>query len=126
MLHAMISRYRTAYAGLPREVWWLALVLFVNRSGAMVLPFLTLYLTRKLEFSEALAGWMVSVYGIGAVCGAYLGGRLSERFGAIRFQTVCMFLAAPGFVFIPLWQTWPAIAANLFAVSLIAEAVRPS
>jgi predicted MFS family arabinose efflux permease len=98
MLRATIARYRAAYAGLPREVWWLAVALFVNRCGAMVLPFLTLYLTQKLGFTGALAGRMVSVYGVGAVCGAYLGGRLAERFGAIRFQTVCLFLAAPGFM----------------------------
>ena len=126
MLRAAILRYRTAFAGLPREVWWLALVLFVNRCGAMVLPFLTIYLTRQLEFSEALAGRMVSVYGVGAVCGAYLGGRLSERFGAIRFQTVCMFLAGPGFMAISLCRTWESMAATLFVVSLVAEAVRPS
>jgi hypothetical protein len=126
MLRTTIARYRAAYAGLPREVWWLAVALFVNRCGAMVLPFLTLYLTQKLGFSGALAGRMVSVYGVGAVCGAYLGGRLAERFGAIRFQTVCLFLAGPGFMLLPLWKTWPAMAANLFLVSLIAEAVRPA
>ena len=126
MFRAVISRYRIAYAGLPREVWWLALVLFVNRCGSMVLPFLTLYLTRKLEMSEATAGRMVSVYGLGAVCGAYLGGRLAERFGAIRFQTVCLFLSVPGYMLIPLWRTWPAVALNLFLVSLVAEAVRPA
>lgn len=126
MFRAAISRYRTAFAGLPREVWWLAIVLFVNRSGAMVLAFLTLYLTQKLGMSDALAGRMVSVYGIGAVCGAYLGGRMSERFGAIRFQTVCMFLAGPGLMLLTLWSDWRAMAANLFFVSLIAEAVRPA
>lgn len=126
MISAALTRYRNAYAGLPREVWWLAFALFVNRSGAMVLPFLTLYLTQRLGMSESLAGRMVSVYGLGAVCGAYLGGRLAERFGAIRFQTVCMFAAAPGFTLIPLWQSWQAIAINLFLVSMVAEAVRPA
>ncbi|BBO33047.1 MFS transporter [Lacipirellula parvula] len=126
MISAALTRYRNAYAGLPREVWWLAFALFVNRCGTMVLPFLTLYLTQRLGMSESLAGRMVSVYGLGAVCGAYLGGRLAERFGAIRFQTVCMFAAAPGFTLIPLWQSWQAIAINLFLVSMVAEAVRPA
>jgi MFS family permease len=126
MLRATIHRYRIAFGGLPREVWWLALVLFVNRCGAMVLPFLTLYLTRKLGMAEATAGQMVSVYGLGAVCGAYLGGRLAERFGALRFQTACLFFSVPGYLLIPLWRTWPAVAANLFLASLVAEAVRPA
>jgi MFS family permease len=126
MIRSAIQRYRAAYAGLPREVWLLAVVMFVNRAGTMVLPFMTLYLTSQLEMSEALAGRLVSVYGLGAVCGAYLGGRLAAKFGSVRMQTVCMFLSVPGFCLIPLGHTWPAIAASLFGLSLVAEAVRPA
>jgi hypothetical protein len=42
-----------------REVWLLAVVMFVNRAGTMVLPFMTLYLTSQLDMSEALAGRLV-------------------------------------------------------------------
>jgi predicted MFS family arabinose efflux permease len=126
MFAAVLTRYRTAYAGLPREVWLLSLVLFVNRSGTMVIPFLTLYLTSQLGMSEAAAGRMISVYGVGAICGAYLSGRFSERVGALRLQTVCMFLAAPLYLLVGVWNTWPGIAASLFALSIVNEAVRPA
>jgi predicted MFS family arabinose efflux permease len=102
----------------------LALVLFVNRTGTMVVPFMTLYLTSELEMSEASAGRMISVHGVGAVCGAYLGGWLAHRFGAIRVQTSCMFLAAPLYWTIGLWTAWPAIALNLFVLSVVGEGVR--
>ena len=126
MLYAAFRRYRAAYEGLPREVWLLSIVLFVNRSGTMVIPFLTLYLTSELGMSESAAGRMISVYGVGAICGAYLSGRFTERIGAIRLQTVCMFLAAPGYLLVGAWSTWPAIAASLFALSIVNEAVRPA
>ena len=126
MISSALQRYRAAYTGLPREVWLLAVVMFVNRAGTMVLPFMTLYLTSQLEMSEALAGRLISVYGLGAVCGAYLGGRLAAKYGAIRLQTVCMFLSVPGFCLIPLGTSWPSIAALLFALSVVAEAVRPA
>lgn len=48
--------YHDAYAWLPRNAWLLSLVHFVNRSGSMVLFFLSLYLTRKLGFTLAQAG----------------------------------------------------------------------
>jgi predicted MFS family arabinose efflux permease len=126
MLSATLARYRSAYGGLPREVWLLAFALFVNRSGAMVMTFMTLYLTSQLGMTEAAAGRMISVYGLGAVCGAFVGGRLSQTFGAIRLQSICLLLAVPGYLILPLWNSWPPLAASLFALSLFSEAVRPA
>jgi predicted MFS family arabinose efflux permease len=126
MFHLALSRYRAAYAGLPRDIWLLSFALFVNRSGAMVMTFMTLYLTSQLDMSEAAAGRMISVYGLGAVCGAFMGGRLSQAFGAVRVQTVCLLLSVPGYLLLPLWQSWPPLAASLFFLSLFSEAVRPA
>ncbi|MEY4865202.1 MAG: hypothetical protein RLZZ114_631, partial [Bacteroidota bacterium] len=43
--------YTDAFSGLTRDAWVLATIMFVNRSGTMVLPFLSLYLTQALHFS---------------------------------------------------------------------------
>ena len=126
MVRSAIRRYQAAFSGLPREVWMLALVLFVNRCGTMVLPFLTLYLTSQFNMSDAAAGSMISVYGLGAICGAYLSGRLAESIGAIRLQTLCMFLAAPSCLLIAAWNSWLPIAASVFVFSFVSEAVRPA
>jgi predicted MFS family arabinose efflux permease len=126
MFRLTIQRYRAAYSGLPREVWLLAVVLFVNRCGSMVLPFLPLYLTSELHMSEASAGRLIAFYGVGAICGAWFGGRLVRSVGAIRLQTLCLFLSVPAFLLIPLWKDWLAIGASLFGLSLISEAVRPA
>jgi hypothetical protein len=45
------SLYRRAYSGIPRGAWILFAVNLVNFSGAMVIFFLSLYLTRKLGLS---------------------------------------------------------------------------
>jgi predicted MFS family arabinose efflux permease len=126
MFHLALRHYRAVYAGLPREVWVLASVLLVNRAGTMVMPFIAIYLTSQLDMTEGLAGRLISVYGLGAICGAYLGARLAAAYGALRVQTVCMFLSVPGFCILPLWETWPPIAATLFTLSVIAESVRPA
>ena len=46
MLARTVSLYRNAYTGLSRSTWLLSLVMLVNRSGTMVIPFMTIYLTR--------------------------------------------------------------------------------
>lgn len=126
MIRAVSQRYRAAYSGLPREVWLLSVVLFINRSGMMVLPFLTLYLTENLQMGYAAAGRMLSVYGIGSIIGAYLGGRLSERFGAIRVQTLSMFLSVPLYLVVPYCSSWQQILIALFILAIVCEAVRPA
>ena len=55
-LRGLISAYRAAFSGLPREVWLLAGGLLITRAGTMVLPFLSLYLTRDLGLTAAAAG----------------------------------------------------------------------
>ena len=93
MIRKVLTTYKNAYAGLPRNAWLLSLVQFINRSGSMVLFFLTLYLTRKLGFTLPQAGQAVSIFGLGALAGAYLGGRLCDRLGANRVQQLSLLLS---------------------------------
>ncbi|MEJ2083001.1 MAG: MFS transporter, partial [Acidobacteriota bacterium] len=74
MIQRVFRLYRSAFTGLPRDIWVIALVSFVNRSGTMVLPFLALYLTLMKGFTASEAGRLVGLYGIGAIFGAYAGG----------------------------------------------------
>lgn len=125
MILAIVRTYRDAYGGLPRDVWLMAFTLFINRTGTMVLPFLTLYLVKEFGFQESAAGLMLSVYGLGSILGAYLGGRYAEKVGAIRLQTICLFLTVPAYLAIPLFTSWWGIAVALFILSVICESVRP-
>jgi predicted MFS family arabinose efflux permease len=77
----MLNLYRSAYTGLSRPVWLLAVVMLINRSGTMVLPYLSLYMTQRLHFTVGQAGFVLAVFGAGALLGTFLGGRLTDRFG---------------------------------------------
>jgi predicted MFS family arabinose efflux permease len=63
----LISLYRNAYGGLSTASWMLALVMFINRSGSMVVPFLSVYLTGSLKFSVEQAGIILTAFGIGSM-----------------------------------------------------------
>ncbi|MDZ7614368.1 MAG: hypothetical protein U5K51_12205 [Flavobacteriaceae bacterium] len=69
----MLNRLIAPYAGFSPEVWFLALITFVNRAGAMVIPFLSLYLVKDLHFSLSQVGWIMSCFGVGSLLGVYLG-----------------------------------------------------
>lgn len=64
----------------PRAFWILSGATFVNKFGVFVIPFLTLFITRK-GFSEADAGLAAGAYSVGSFGAAMLGGWLADRIG---------------------------------------------
>ena len=90
--------------GLPREVWLLFATNLINRAGMMVLPFLVLYLTRELGFSLARAGSMLAVYGGSAIVFGPIGGRLSDRIGALPVMRALLIASRGWCCCFSLWQ----------------------
>jgi predicted MFS family arabinose efflux permease len=126
MIGAVTAAYRAAFSGLPRAVWWVAIVTLVNRSGTMVLPFLALYLTSVRGFTATQAGALVGLYGLGAMGGAYLGGRLCDRLDPWRVMALSLALAGCGFLVLGALRGPWAIGVTLVLLSLAAEAFRPA
>ncbi|WP_225860089.1 MULTISPECIES: MFS transporter [Chitinophaga] len=122
----MFAIYKKAYSGLSSSIWWLALVLLVNRTGSMVIPFMTVYLTQSLHFSIAEAGWVMACFGSGAVLGALAGGRLADKIGFYPIQFWSLLLNGISFMILGQMQTLTAICVTIFFQSLIGEAFRPA
>lgn len=125
MLQASLQLYRNAYSGLSKPMWWLALVIFVNRAGTMVIPFLTVYLTH-LGYSLEQAGFVMGAFGLGSVLGGYLGGRLTDRFGHFYVQVFSLLLNGILFIVLGQMQTLSQITICIFVLSSLGEAFRPA
>ncbi|HEY6955036.1 MAG TPA: MFS transporter [Flavisolibacter sp.] len=125
MLQASLQLYRNAYSGLSRQMWWLALVIFINRSGTMVIPFLTVYLTSK-GYSLAQAGYVMAAFGCGSILGSYMGGRLTDRFGHYHVQVLSLFLNGLFFIVLAQMQTLLQFAVCIFVLSTLGESFRPA
>ncbi|RDC64001.1 MFS transporter [Adhaeribacter pallidiroseus] len=125
-MNRIFSVYRNAFSGLSPAAWMLALVMLINRTGAMVLPFLSIYLTEVLHFTVQQVGFTLSLFGLGSMCGSFLGGWLTDKFG--HFSVQVMSLIGSGlffFLLLPL-KTFLTFAPGLFMLSLIAECLRPA
>lgn len=120
------AAYLAPFRGLPKEVWYLAIVMLINRSGSMVLPFLTLYVNRHLGYSAELAGVMIAWFGLGSCLGAFLGGWLVGRVGPLRVQTVSFLSSALGFVILSQLTSYVWFSVVLFLMSVAGEAFRPA
>jgi len=104
----------------------LSIVMLINRTGSMVLPFLGVYMTGKLGFSIKEAGIVLSFYGIGSVVGSWLGGLLTDRLGEYHVQYMSLFLSAPLFILIPLFPSVGGMATVILIQSIIGETFRPA
>jgi predicted MFS family arabinose efflux permease len=118
--------YKKAYSGLSPATWWLSLVMLINRSGTMVIPFMSLYLTKSLGYSLGHAGIVMSLFGVGAICGGYLGGRLSDRFGFYYIQLIALAGGGIMFIFLGQMKSFPLICIFTFLLSLVNDAFRPA
>ncbi len=125
-LATVLGAYRRAFSGLPTRVWILAGGLLVNRAGTMVLPFLSLYLTRELGFSVERAATVLAMYGAGSVAGSFSGGWLSDRIGPVRVLLLSLLLAGAGLMALPSLTTFRALLPAIFLVSTVAESFRPA
>ena len=125
-MQRIFSLYRNAFAGLSRPAWMLAVVMLINRSGAMVVPFLSVYLTEHLHFSLKQAGLVLSLFGMGSLCGSFLGGYLTDKLGHFRVQFWSLTWGGILFFVVAQLQDFLPFAAGIFILSLVAESLRPA
>lgn len=127
MLRATAKTYRSAYAGLSRETWLLSLIMLINRSGTMVVPFMTLYLTSpEMGYSVGDAGIVFGLFGAGAFAGAWLGGSLTDKIGFYPVQLFTLFCGGLLFIALGQMKTYPLICLFTFLLSFVNEAFRPA
>ena len=126
MFLKIYNHWINSYRGIPRTIWFLSMVSLINRCGSMVISFITLYLTQYLQFSIKEAGYVMVFFGTGALLGAYLGGRLTDKVGA---KPVMLWsLIVNGLVLVARLQVrgfWP-ICGAIFLLSVSSEIFRPA
>ena len=127
MIRKTIALYKTSFAGLSKETWLLSLIMLINRSGTMVVPFMTLYLTSKsMGRTLAEAGFVLALYGLGSFIGAYFGGKLTDKIGFYKIQLLALFLGGILFIVLGQVKSYPLICGFTFLLSMVNESFRPA
>lgn len=93
----------------------------------MVLPFMTIYLTNPSQgYSIGQAGIVMGLFGLGAVAGGFLGGRLTDKIGFFRVQMIALLGGGLFFIILGQMHSFPGICIFSFIVSLVNESFRPA
>lgn len=126
MIASAARLYKNAYTGLSRHTWYLSIVMVVNRSGTMVVPFMTIYCTQKLHFSVSQAGIIMALFGAGAVVGAYIGGRITDSIGFYPQQLSALLLGGILFIVTGYLYSFISLCIGAFVLSMCNESFRPA
>ena len=122
----IIKSYRNSFKGLSKQVWWLSLITLINRAGTMVVPFLSLYLIENLGFTLNHVGWIMTAFGFGSVCGSWIGGKLTNKFGFYKVMFVSLFLTGFMFVGLQFITSFVGLCFGVFVLMTVADTFRPA
>src|SRR5690606_29535293 len=125
-MKTLVKLYIDAYRGLSPAAWLLALVMLINRTGSMVLPFLGIYMSSELDFSKAQVCFFLGCFGLGYFCGSWLGGWFTDRFGSFNVYSINLILSVPLFLIITQIRTFEGLSIMIFLLAVNADTFRPA
>ncbi len=101
-------------------------MMLINRSGSLVLTFLSLYLTQELEMSKYLAGVVIPFYGLGSLAGSFLGGWLADRIGNFKVMFFSLILGGTSLFGMPYMTNFYMVCIWIFICATILDMLRPA
>ncbi|TBW26519.1 MFS transporter [Gramella sp. KN1008] len=125
-MQKLFRSYFESFGGLRKEIWLLSLVTLINRAGTMVIPFLSLYLTKNRGFSLEEVGWILSFFGLGSVTGSWLGGKLTDKIGHYKTMAGSLILSSVLFVLLQFPTSFWSICIGIYLVMTVADIFRPA
>ncbi len=87
---------------------------------------MTIYATQKLGFSIVQAGFIMAVFGMGSIVGAFIGGKLTDSIGFYIIQVLALFGGGIMFIMLGYLQSYFSLCLGTFFLSLINESFRPA
>lgn len=126
MIFKAFTKYINNFRGFSKEIWILTLMTFINRSGTMVLPFLSKYLKEDLHFSYSQVGTVMLCFGIGSMIGSWLGGKLSDKIGFYKIMVFSLFSSGIAFFILQYITSFIGLCIGMFSIMIIADMFRPA
>lgn len=90
----------------------------------MVIPFMSVYTIEKLHFTIIQSGWVMAFFGIGALIGAFAGGKLTDKLGFYDIQVGALLTGGTMFIILGYQQTFTSISLLTLTLSICNESFR--
>lgn len=109
-------KYFDTYKGLPKSIYIIFLAQVTNRFGDFVLPFLTLFLVKKMGLNYESAGFALMLTSLASIPGSFAGGKIADHFGRVKSYAVFQ-MTAGIFLFLCVFISNPHIIITLVCLS---------
>jgi MFS family permease len=125
-MKSYFTTYINNFKGFSREIWVLTFITYINRAGAMVMPFMTKYLHESFDFSLTEIGWMMACIGFGSLFGSWIGGKFTDKIGFYTIMLVSLLLTGFGLIAILFLYDFAEICIGLFLITTFADMYKPA
>lgn len=126
MVKKLLSNYLQHFQGFSVEVRILAITTFINRCGAMVVPFLSKYMLEELHFSYSQIGWVMVFFGIGSFIGTWIGGKLCDKIGFYKIMIFSLFSTGILFILLQFLTTFFSFCIGVLFLTIFSDMYRPA
>ena len=92
----------------------------------MVVPFMSIYCLKQLHFSIIHAGIIMSLFGLGSINGAFLGGKLTDKIGFYDLQVGALLSGGLLFLVLGYQHTFLTLGIGTYILGLCNDAIRPA
>ena len=114
------------YMGLEKEVYILCSATLINRLGDFVVPFLTLFLTVKLNMSPVKSGVIVTCASLISIPSSLIGGKISDSIGRKKVYILGQGLSAVFLIICGLCKNHYLTIGLIFISTFFNGMVRPA
>lgn len=92
----------------------------------MVVPFMSIYTIQQLHFTIVQSGFIMGFFGIGAISGSFIGGKLTDKIGFYDIQVGALLIGGLLFIILGYQHTFTSVAIGTFILSICNESFRPA
>ena len=122
----IFATYKQSFSGLSRETWILSIVMLINRSGYMAVPFMGLFVTQSLQRPASDAGLIITLFGLGSILGSAAGGKLTDVIGFHPVQIIAAVVSGIFFLIFANVTHFHTLCLLAVVISFFSEAFRPA
>lgn len=126
MILKLLKNYLKNFSQFSVEVKVLAITTFINRLGAMVVPFLSKYMLEQLHFSYSQIGWVMVFFGVGSFIGTWISGKLSDKIGFYKVMVFSLFTSGLIFIMLQFLTTFYSFCLGVLLLTTVSDMYRPA
>ncbi|KIQ23340.1 major facilitator transporter [Flavobacterium sp. MEB061] len=126
MITTLLKNYLKNFSQFSVEVKVLAITTFINRIGAMVVPFLSKYMMEQLHFTYGQIGWVMVFFGVGSFIGTWISGKLSDKIGFYKVMVFSLFTSGLIFILLQFLTTFYSFCFGVLLLTTVSDMYRPA